>query len=291
MKLLAPAKINLYLQITGKRPNGYHEIDSLMTFADIGDEIEVRKSDALDLKITGPFAQHFSQAEQEAGPASKNLIIKAARALARAIDVPPTATITLTKNLPLGAGIGGGSSDTATTLWALCTLWNIPKDADFLPDLMLKLGADVPVCFTAQAARVRGIGEVLDPVPAIPETPALLIYPGKPCSTKDVFLRYDGAFSEPSATPPHFKNLSDVLQQKRNDLTKAAIETVPDIANVLHALDVQEGCTVARMSGSGSSCFGLFKTENAAQHAATHIKADNPDWWVKPCWIGRTERY
>ncbi|MCB1720741.1 MAG: 4-(cytidine 5'-diphospho)-2-C-methyl-D-erythritol kinase [Alphaproteobacteria bacterium] len=293
LEVFAPAKINLYLHVTGRRGDGYHTLDSLISFADIGDKISLEPAGSLSLEITGTFTRGFKGKDISAAPDSTNLVIKAAWALARLAGKSPTFKITLEKNLPLGGGIGGGSSDCAAAIWAMLEHWNLPDDLDGLDALMLSLGADVPVCFACQTTHVRGIGEILDPAPVLPEIPIVLVHPGKACNTQDVFGCFDGRYGKAVALPRNIsdaKTLCDFLSRTENELTRAAIKSVPEIQNILNAFDVQKDCLLARMSGSGSTCFGLFDDEDAAKKAAGVLASENPDWWVKSGWLGRPER-
>lgn len=294
MHVFAPAKINLYLHITQRLKNGYHALDSLVCFADIGDDIEITPAREFVFEVDGPFGGALQGRDIEAGPDSTNLVVKAVWQLARRVGRAPEVAVRLTKNLPLGAGIGGGSSDAAAVIWALCGLWDIPKDAVDVQELLASLGADVPVCFAGNTARIKGVGEAFDLLPALPEMPIVLVYPGKPCATQEVFKRFHGEMREHVALPPSFENaeaLTDFLGRCDNDLKAASLGVVPEVENVLLQIDAQNGCDWAQMSGSGSCCFGLFKDENAAQLAAQNLAQENPDWWVQNGWIGRVERY
>lgn len=289
LKVFAPAKINLYLHVTKRLDNGYHALDSLVSFADIGDEIEISSSDRFEFSVDGPTAGVLRGRDLDAGPQSSNLVVKAVWRLAQVTGRAPDVSIHLTKHLPAGAGIGGGSSDAAAVIWGLCQLWDIPKDAGFVRELLISLGADVPICFAAETARITGIGDVFEPVPALPDIPIVLVYPGKPCSTVDVFRRFEGSFRDLTALP---KDIDvQFLKRCRNDLLPSAEFLVPEIDNVLRGLDAQDGCLLSRMSGSGSCCFGLFDSESLAMHAESVMASDNPDWWVKTGWLGRTTRY
>jgi 4-diphosphocytidyl-2-C-methyl-D-erythritol kinase len=293
IRVFAPAKINLYLHVNERLANGYHGLDSLVDFADVGDFITIEPADMFTFTVDGPFAGALSGRDVEAGPASTNLVVRAARALARASDHRLDFKITLTKNLPLGAGIGGGSADAAAVIWGLLQYWGLPKDAPYLQELMVELGADVPVCFWSRAVRMRGIGDIFDAVPALPEMPILLVHPGKSCSTPTVFAGYDGSLKS-LVEIPDFENetrLIRFLWGQDNDLSEAAQRVIPDIGNVLQVIGAQDGCALARMSGSGSCCFGLFNDESTMDAACDVIKADNPDWWVQASWLGRTSRY
>lgn len=288
LKIFAPAKINLYLHVTGRRDDGYHTLDSLVGFADIGDLLVLSPATALSFEITGPFAAAFSESETRATPDSSNLVIKAIWGLAELIDQPPAFHIVLEKNLPMGAGLGGGSADAAAILRLLCRYWNVPDTLAGLGSLMLSLGADMPVCFAGNATHVRGIGEQLAPGPALPETPVVLIHPGKACNTGEIFLRFQGPFGEPVTLPgqiPDIDTLCDFLAHTENMLSAAAIKTVPAIQDVLNALGAQGGCRIARMSGSGSACFGIFESDSAARQAVEQLSRENPDWWVQAGWI------
>ncbi|MCB1651487.1 MAG: 4-(cytidine 5'-diphospho)-2-C-methyl-D-erythritol kinase [Alphaproteobacteria bacterium] len=294
LTVFAPAKINLYLHVTQRLPNGYHALDSLVAFADIGDQITLEPSKTFAFHIEGPFAGAFQGRDIETAPHSTNLAVKAAWALARLTAEPLDVSMTLTKNLPLGAGIGGGSADAAAVLWALHQWWSLPPAANYLPDLTKNLGADVPVCYESRPRRMRGIGDILDDIPPLPEVPVVLVHPGKACSTPSVFGSFKGPFAPVEPVPASFETAESFvsfLHHRRNDLEGAAKNIVPEIENVLKAIDAQKGVMLARMSGSGSTCFGLFEDEKTAHSAAQSIKEHNPDWWIKSGWLGRTERY
>lgn len=276
----APAKVNLYLHVTGRRDDGYHLLDSLVMFADIGDQITVTPSDVLMLDHAGPF--------RDALPTpSENLIMRAAKALQRAHDVGAGAHITLTKNLPVASGIGGGSADAAAALRGLCQIWGIDPTSDAVLDLALSLGADVPVCLRERSTIMRGIGENFTDIDDALSTHAVLVNPGIGVSTPTVFKARTGDFSPgvdwgacPGAT------LAERLDHTRNDLQPPAISLSPVIADVLDALADLDGVQLARMSGSGATCFGLFPNAEAAQTAATRLKTDHPDWWTAATTFG-----
>lgn len=294
LTVFAPAKINLYLHVTDKRQSGYHELDSLISFADVGDEIRIESANTFQFEINGPFAGALKGKDASAEPDSSNLAVKAVWALSHLLGKAASLKLTLTKNLPLGAGIGGGSADAAATLWGLLEFWDQSKNIEGLDALMLKLGADVPVCFSCTGRRVEGIGEVISDAPALPEMPIVLIYPGKPCHTGKIFDYVGTPYTLPAALPKSFEALDSVvrfLQDTQNDLTAVALKVVPEIHNVLSALKRQDGCLLSRMSGSGSSCFGLFTDEATAQTAASALAQENPDWWVQCSWLGRCGRY
>lgn len=294
LTIFAPAKINLYLHVTGRLDNGYHMLDSLVAFADIGDSIEIEPSAEFKFVIEGPYSGGFGPKDRDHSPDSSNLVVQAVWALARAAQKIPNVRVKLVKNLPIASGLGGGSSDAAAVIWGLLEWWKIPRQTHYLQGLMARLGADIPVCMACSPSRVRGIGDIVDPAPAMSEIPVVLVNPGKPCMTSEVFSRFTGAFREPMALPAGFEKqaaLISFLAQQRNDLLKAASETVPEIGNALNSLNVQDGCALARMTGSGATCFGIFNNENTARKAAKAIAADNPDWWVKNGLLNRPERY
>ena len=298
LNIFSPAKINLYLHITGRLDNGYHTLDSLAGFVDIGDHLTIVPSDNFNFKIDGPFAGSFHAKEMDSSPSSSNIAVKAAWDLSRAVQKVLNVDITLTKNLPLSSGIGGGSANAAAVVWGLLDFWDIPPRSmiggDTIEELTLKLGADVPVCFQCEPARMRGIGEVLDPAPMMEEISIILIHPGKPCNTAQIFSHYLGEFRDQISLPHDLRDFDDFilfLQNQNNDLYAPACAVVPGIKNVISALNGYKGCAIARMSGSGSTCFGLFKDETDAQAAAQDIAEHNPDWWVQCGFLNRPKRY
>ncbi len=253
-KILAPAKINLYLHVTGKRPDGYHLLDSLMVSTKLYDVIEVFPANTLELEVTGDFAN-------ASGENNDNIVIKAANALALAANIKPAAKIKLQKNIPVGAGLGGGSADAAATLKLLNEFWDIGYSLDKLSAIGLSLGADVPFCVYNQAAIVSGIGEVIKPV-SISPLHVLLVNPNQHLSTKDVFTHKPINFSkEAGEIPSEAKAFIDFLKSCKNDLEANAAELVPQIAYVFSVIEKQRGCLFSRMSGSGATCFGLFNNE------------------------------
>lgn len=266
VSVFAPAKINLFLHIRGRRADGYHLLESLVAFADIGDRVTVAPAERTSLTITGPFAIGLDNGDD-------NLVVRAAR-------LSPTAPvrIALEKNLPLASGIGGGSSDAAATAIAISRLTNQP-----IPDL-LKLGADIPVCLRRRPTLMSGIGEILADVPPLPDTPVLLVNPGTPLPTADVFRAFSGPFSPAPAIPPAgFETpqaLSAFLTTSDNALTLAAIARVGAIADVLQVIQRQQNCLLSRLSGSGATCFGLFPDVADATQAARIIGKMRPNWWV-----------
>ena len=277
--ITAPAKINLYLHVTGKRADGYHVLDSLIAFADFGDRITAAPAHSLGLEIDGPFAG----ALQEATPnPDANLVLRAARALADYAGRPAAAHIQLTKNLPIAAGIGGGSADAAAALRALAELWQLPWDEAAMGALAAALGADVPVCLAGYAAFVGGIGEIITPAPPLPDCGLVLLNPGVTLPTAEVFAARSGDFGAAARfteTPADAAGLARLLAPRRNDLSAAAIAIQLVIADALAALQ-GAGAHLARLSGSGATCFGLFDDLDAAIAAAESLGRAAPEWWL-----------
>lgn len=275
VRLSACAKLNLYLHVTGRRDDGYHLLDSLIAFADLADELELQPADELILAVEGPFAA-------DAGPTGENLVLRAARALAAVAGVSAGVRIRLVKNIPAAAGLGGGSADAAAALRGLVRLWSIdPRTVD-LHSIALDLGADVPACLQGRAAFAGGIGDRLDPPPRMPEAGVLLANPRVPVPTSRVFATLRGGFSLPgrfSDAPDSVPILAKILGARKNDLTAAAVSLVPEIGEVLAAIGGLPGCRLARMSGSGATCFGLFDDPAVAEDARATL-SDQRDWWT-----------
>ncbi len=257
MSELARAKVNLSLHITGKRADGYHLLDSIVVFPEIGD---VLTHEGKGLSIGGPFAAGL--------PLHKNLISDAAALLGASPDIH------LEKNLPIASGIGGGSADAAATLRLLA------KGA--VPD-GLSLGADVPACVISKPLRMQGIGEQLTLLPSLPDYAIVLANNGAPVSTAAVFAALEQVDNPASPTLPEGLNTAaffSFIAGQRNDMQRAAGQLCPNISDVLKALHGQQNCALARMSGSGGTCFGLFETVAEAKGAAAEIKRAQPGWWV-----------
>ncbi len=269
----APAKINLYLHVTGRRPDGYHLLDSLAVFA-AGDVLTASPADELSLEIAGPFAAALD------GEAD-NLVLRAARALAAEAGVAPRARLRLEKRLPVASGIGGGSADAAATLRLLQRMWQVPAAS---AALATRLGADVPVCLVSRPCHMRGIGEHLRPVEAMQACGLVLVNPGVPLATADVFRARRGDVSPEVELPDAWPSVAALVRDLaplRNDLQQAATALQPVIGEVLAVLAGTRDCLLARMSGSGASCFGLFADASIAASAA--IALQRPGWW---CWGG-----
>ena len=278
IRVEAPAKLNLYLHVTGRRADGYHELDSLVTFAALADTLEITPSDALALSVSGPFADALDGGD--------NLAARAAVALAERLDRTADVRIALHKRVPVAAGLGGGSADAAAVLRGLARLWRLgPEHADDLREVALGLGADVPVCLDSRAAYMAGIGEALSAPPPLPPCGVLLVNAGVPVPTGAVFAARRGPFSAADRfceTPADAAALASLLRTRHNDLEPPARAQVPAIDRVLARLAAAPGCLLARMSGSGGTCFGLFADEAAAADAAGAIARERPGWWVYP---------
>jgi 4-diphosphocytidyl-2-C-methyl-D-erythritol kinase len=273
----APAKVNLYLHVVGRRPDGYHRLHSLIAFADIGDEIIAVPADALTLTVSGPEAAAI------AGLGDDNLVLRAARMLRERAGIAAGAALHLDKRLPAAAGIGGGSSDAAAALRALSRLWGQPLDDKRLAALALQLGADVPACLAARPVWVGGIGERLEPAATLPAAGIVLANPRRKLPTADVFRRRSGVFSQAGRfepIPADAAGLAAALTSRRNDLTEAAVALVPEIGGVLDRLAALPSALLARMSGSGATCFALFADRAAALAAGRTLAAAAPGWWT-----------
>ncbi|MFY1708212.1 4-(cytidine 5'-diphospho)-2-C-methyl-D-erythritol kinase [Tritonibacter scottomollicae] len=270
-EVFAPAKINLTLHVTGRRADGYHLLDSLVAFANVGDRLRLTSGADLSLSVTGLFARGVPED-------GRNLVWRAAEGAGW------RGQIDLEKNLPHGAGIGGGSSDAAALLTALQE-----QGVSVPPGLPLSLGADVPVCMAARAARMQGIGEEITPVP-LPKLPALLVNPGVEVPTGAVFSALEER--ENTAMPadmPLFDGVEDCaewLAAQRNDLEPAALIVAPLIERALGDLRSSRDALMARMSGSGATCFALYPSLKAAHFAAYEIGAEHPDWWCVATELG-----
>lgn len=270
MKETAYAKINLALHVRERLPDGYHRIETLFAFAEDGDELSVASSDALTLALEGPFARAL-------GPSEDNLVLKAANALRARYGVTGGAALKLDKRLPVASGIGGGSADAAAALRLLTRWWNVPAEEDELVEIAAELGADVPACIRSIVARGEGRGDILayqDPA-GLSGTPLLLVNPLVPLSTAEVFSAWDG------------KDLGELPMQSplaaalgaRNDLELPARALSPEIGEILAILERGDGVVLARMSGSGATCFALFESLDAREAARGAIAAAHPQWW------------
>lgn len=272
----APAKINLALHVTGKRADGYHLLHSLVVFAKIGDVVHATSSPAgLTLKLEGPFAAALD-------PGSNNLVLRAAQALRLGAGIRAGATLRLEKNLPIGSGLGGGSADAAASLRLLSRLWNIALPEEEMHNIALELGADVPMCLASKSCLAGGIGEILESAPPLPPFALILVHPGIPTFTADIYRNFARPFSPllPRLRPLRtIEEFAAWLAPTRNDLQFPAMALAPEIAQAQDALSSQPGCLLARMSGSGSTCFGIFDSVNRARRAHEAIRLGHPGWW------------
>ncbi|HJW40634.1 MAG TPA: 4-(cytidine 5'-diphospho)-2-C-methyl-D-erythritol kinase [Rhizomicrobium sp.] len=273
--IFAPAKINLFLHVGEKRPDGFHELESLVVFVDAGDRLTFEPADSLTLKIGGPFGAPLA-AEAD------NLILRAARALAKHSAIGVSAAITLTKNLPVASGIGGGSADAAAALRGLVQLWKLDVSRDDLQRIAAMLGSDVPVCVDSRTAWMESRGEIVTPVAAFPSPWLVLVNPGVAVPTAKVFaaLKARTGVGKVNRSAVGRGSLASHLQATRNDLEAPALEIAPVIGDVLAALRTRRGAHTVRMSGSGATCFAIFESSEAAQAAADATRAARPDWWV-----------
>jgi 4-diphosphocytidyl-2-C-methyl-D-erythritol kinase len=276
----ARAKVNLTLHIKGKRPDGYHELESLVVFADVCDELTFTPAAQDSLELEGPFAGLVD---------GENLVSKAKRAVASWLDLEISGAFRLRKNIPVAAGLGGGSSDAAAAIRALLKTYGAgPADASAFVRRSAAIGADVPVCLHNGAAWMCGLGESVTPVSGIPALPAILVNPRIKLSTADVFrkLKAPPLPAAAAGAPPALPLLNDAkdaaayASQGRNDLEAPAIALEPAVDAVLATIRRLDGCLLSRLSGSGPTCFGLFPSEDAAARAAVEIASAHPGWWA-----------
>jgi 4-diphosphocytidyl-2-C-methyl-D-erythritol kinase len=282
----APAKVNLTLRVLGRRADGYHELESLVAFADVADRLALAPGRGLALEVRGPNAA-------QAGAGADNLVLKAANALAGLIPGLTLGAFALEKKLPVAAGIGGGSTDAAAALRLLARANNLASDDPRVYAAARATGADVPVCLDPRTRLMRGIGEKLSAPLKLPPLDAVLVNPGVAVATKDVFAGWkpmagqgaslDAAALAQLANPKQFLQF---LQSQANDLETPAVVLAPVIAEALAALRALPGCAVARMSGSGATCFALMSSAAAAAAAAKTMQGKFPDWWVRACALG-----
>jgi 4-diphosphocytidyl-2-C-methyl-D-erythritol kinase len=275
--LAAPAKLNLYLHVTGRRGDGYHLLDSLVAFADIHDVLTITPAPSLAFTADGPFAAAMGSDQ------AANLVVRAALALAASAGRAPDVALHLTKNLPVASGIGGGSADAAACLRGLARYWDIDPEASILYETAAALGADIPACVAGRACFMGGIGGDLSPAPTLPEAGLLLVNPGVALSTPSVYRARHGAFSQSGrfdAPLPDAAALATLLAGRGNDLAAPATGLAPEIATVIDTIGGTESCLLARMSGSGATCFGLFADHAIASVSARAVMRSHPGWWV-----------
>jgi 4-diphosphocytidyl-2-C-methyl-D-erythritol kinase len=275
----APAKINLALHVTGRRPDGYHSLESLVAFAEVGDELEAVPARKDSLSITGPFAKALGSSEG-------NLVLRALNAFRARWPkaLPEGVALRLSKNLPIAAGLGGGSADAAAALRLFSAM---AKGDVVFADLMpiaITLGADVPMCLYSRPAEVRGLGEIVLPLKHFPECYVVLVNPMVPLSTADVFRKLEQRDNPglPQLIDPLLRpaQLGLYLGETRNDLESPALAIVPTIGELTARLAQFDDCILARMSGSGATVFGLFGSSKQAHQAAHDLRETWPDYWV-----------
>lgn len=280
-KGFAPAKVNLALHVTGQRADGYHLLDSLVVFAGVGDQISATSARNFTVQVTGAFSTGVPTDDS-------NLVIRAAKLLARRRNIPIGAVIKLTKSLPSAAGIGGGSSDGAATLRYLAQLWKVPPLPADDPEVVA-LGADFPVCMNAPAPqRMQGIGEKLTPWGPLPSCALILVNPRIEVATRDVFAAMTSRNNSPMEEPPatrDFDSFTAWLSRQRNDMEPAARSLAPEIDKALTRLSAAQGVQLARMSGSGATCFGLCRDFATARRAAMALQIAEQGWWVAPAGV------
>ena len=289
VRVFAPAKVNLCLHVTGQRDDGFHELDSLVAFADVGDDLWIQVANTISVTTEGP--------EAKAVPSDMNNLVLQVAALFKDL---PGASFLLTKKLPVASGIGGGSADAAAAFRGLMAFWSDGAvDFDTYDPLasplgaeLFDLGADIAMCLRSEPARATGRGETLTRV-ALPNIWAVLVNPRVPVSTPSVFKALDEKDNAALGSIPEFRGVYhfvEWLQEQRNDLEAPALSLCPEIGDVRQALLQTNGCLLARMSGSGATCFGLYETQAAAEAAAHHIKDRFPTWWVAATWFGDQAR-
>ena len=286
---IAPAKINLTLRVVGRRADGYHELESLVVFADFGDRLSFVSGSTLALTVRGPTAK-------AAGAGTDNLVLKAARALAANAPGMALGAFRLDKRLPVAAGIGGGSADAGAALRLLARANGLALDDPRLFAAARAAGADVPVCLDPRARIMHGVGEILSAALTMPSLPAVLVNPGVALPTKDVFAGWKpaGATTAPLdpgeiGTVSTRAELVRYLAAQSNDLEAPAIALAPQVADALDALRALKGCQLARMSGSGATCFGLFASVAASREAAKILRSRHSQWWAKAATLGAAQ--
>ena len=283
---LAPAKINLYLHVGPPSADGFHPVNSLMVFADVGDEVSIASGSEPPLRLTGPFASDLGDGD--------NLVVRAARQLAAHLGRRgPVPALVLDKHLPVASGLGGGSADAAATLRLLNAEWKAGLSPVELEGLAADLGSDVPACVRSRPVTASGRGEVLGPAPVLPSLPAVLVNPGVACPTGEVYRAYDLSKrfggSDPVPLPGVLMDVTAAafwLGDLRNDLEAPAIAVAPVVGDVLERLRAAPEARLARLSGSGATCFALCADPGSAHRLAVDLRRTHPDWWVRACSLG-----
>lgn len=277
LKKTAHAKINLYLHVLSKMPDGYHKLDSLVAFTEIGDVISINPAKIIKIAVSGPFRKEIK---------GENLIYTAIKKIIPHINIGNIGChIKLEKNIPVSSGMGGGSSDAATALNLLIKLWKIKINKNKTNKLCMEIGSDVNICFWEKAAYFENKGEVIKKVKNFPSVPILLVNPLIEVNTKNIFSSSKIIFSKPvKRKPKSFSNKKELLQflkNTRNDLEKVTISKVPEVGKILNLLKGIEGCELARMSGSGATCFAIFKDVKQLKKAEKVTSSAFPDYWIK----------
>ena len=277
----APAKINLTLRVLGRRADGYHELESLVAFADVADTLTLQPGAEDGLEVTGPFAG-------SSGPAAENLVLKALVAARKHIAGLKAGHFLLEKKIPVAAGLGGGSADAAAALRLVARTNGLGLDDPRLMAVAFAVGADVPVCLGSRARIIRGVGELLSEPIDLPVLPAVLVNPRVPLATRDVFgkLAVARSGSDLADVPREFDALIEFLKEHGNDLTPAASACAPVVSEMLGALYALPTVRLARMSGSGPTCFAVFGSQREAATAAQKLKDSRKDWWIQSATIG-----
>ena len=277
----AHAKINLTLRVLGRRADGYHEIESLLAFADVVDLLTLQPGGEETLEVNGPFARN-------SGAVADNLVLKALVAVRNHVTALKAGRFLLEKNIPVAAGLGGGSADAAAALRLIARTNGMALDDPRLTAAARAVGADVPVCLESRPRIMRGVGELLSMPIDLPPLPAVLVNPLVPVATRDVFSRFAGVQSgrDLADVPQESGYLIEFLKLHDNDLTPAACACAPVVGEVLGALHALPGVSFARMSGSGPTCFALFATQNEAQTAAQKLRDKGKNWWIQSATIG-----
>jgi 4-diphosphocytidyl-2-C-methyl-D-erythritol kinase len=283
----APAKINLTLHVTGRRADGWHTLESLVVLSRGGDTLSLIEGECLSLSVEGPGVAASGRIED-------NLVLRAARHFAKCYPGARLGSFHLVKRLPVAAGLGGGSSDAAAALRLLARANAVSVGDTGIADAARATGADVPVCLMGRARMMRGVGDELGPLLALPPLIGLLVNPGEPVATKDVFSLMKiapGAATGFGGHPEVYPNMPPealiaTLREGRNDMESAACLLAPVIGDVLAVLSAAPGCRLARMSGSGATCFALFKDCRSAARAKKAILRTHPSWWAKTCVLG-----
>ena len=277
----APAKVNLLLHINHRRADGLHDLESLVVFTAFGDQVTLSPSEDLVLVRTGPFAGDLPEDPRD------DLSLRAAARMSETFGNGRGVRISLEKHIPVAAGIGGGSSDAAAVLRGLCRVWNVNRDDPRVVEIATRLGADVPMCLYGRPAFVTGVGDKLTPISHEPELHILLVSPNEPLSTAAVFGALEGPGGRTEGLCETLQSgdrsvFLQTLRTSRNDLTPPALQLCPAVGVVLGALEQARGCELARMSGSGATCFAIFPNAVMCQDAADRIFQAHPDWWVCP---------